>query len=132
MIGANCCTISDRIESMALPSAKQGLLSLQIKDKKELYSAYMPYIKGGAIFVPTPKRYHLGDEVFLMVSFLEDKSRLPVVGKVVWVSPMGQMGGRRPGVGVQLSEAAENEEIRTKIEATLAGMLESDTPTHTM
>jgi type IV pilus assembly protein PilZ len=117
---------------MALPSAKQGLLSLQIKDKKELYSAYMPYIKGGAIFVPTPKRYHLGDEVFLMVSFLEDKSRLPVVGKVVWVSPMGQMGGRRPGVGVQLSDAPENEEIRTKIEATLAGMLESDTPTHTM
>ena len=117
---------------MALPSAKQGLLSLQIKDKKELYSAYMPYIKGGAIFVPTPKRYHLGDEVFLMVSFLEDKSRLPVVGKVVWVSPMGQMGGRRPGVGVQLSEAAENEEIRTKIEATLAGMLDSETPTHTM
>ena len=64
---------------MSTPSAKQGLLSLQIKDKKELYSAYMPYVKGGAIFVPTPKRYQLGDEVFLMVSFLEDKSRLPVV-----------------------------------------------------
>jgi len=96
---------------MSTPSAKQGLLSLQIKDKKELYSAYMPYVKGGAIFVPTPKRYQLGDEVFLMVSFLEDKSRLPVVGKVVWVSPMGQMGGRRPGVGVQMSEASENEEI---------------------
>ena len=117
---------------MSAPSAKQGLLSLQIKDKKELYSAYMPYVKGGAIFVPTPKRYQLGDEVFLMVSFLEDKYHLPVVGKVVWVSPMGQMGGRRPGVGVQLSEASENEEIRTKIEATLAGMLDSETPTHTM
>ena len=38
---------------MATPSAKQGLLSLQIKDKRELYSAYMPYVKGGAIFVPT-------------------------------------------------------------------------------
>ena len=117
---------------MSAPSAKQGLLSLQIKDKKELYSAYMPYVKGGAIFVPTPKRYQLGDEVFLMVSFLEDKSRLPVVGKVVWVYPIGQMGGRRPGVGVQMSEASENEEIRTKIEATLAGMLDSETPTHTM
>jgi len=117
---------------MSAPSAKQGLLSLQIKDKKELYSAYMPYVKGGAIFVPTPKRYQLGDEVFLMVSFLEDKSRLPVVGKVVWVSPMGQMCGRRPGVGVQMSESPENEEIRTNIEATLAGMLDSDTPTHTM
>ena len=78
---------------MATPTAKQGLLSLQIKDRKELYSAYMPYVKGGAIFVPTPKRYHLGDEVFLMVTFMEDKARLPVVGKVVWVSPMGQMGG---------------------------------------
>ena len=105
---------------------------MQIKDKKELYSAYMPYVKGGAIFVPTPKRYQLGDEVFLMVNFVEDKARLPVVGKVVWVSPMGQMGGRRPGVGVRLSEAAENEEIRTKIETSLAGMLDSDTPTHTM
>jgi type IV pilus assembly protein PilZ len=117
---------------MATPIAKQGLLSLQIKDRKELYSAYMPYVKGGAIFVPTPKRYHLGDEVFLMVTFMEDKARLPVVGKVVWVSPMGQMGGRRPGVGVQLSDAAENHEIRHKIEATLAGMMDSNSPTHTM
>jgi type IV pilus assembly protein PilZ len=117
---------------MSTPAAKQGLLSLQIKDKKELYSAYMPYIKGGAIFVPTPKRYHLGDEVFLMVSFIEDKARLPAVGKVVWVSPMGQMGGRRPGVGVQLSEVAENHEIRHKIETTLVGNLDSDLPTHTM
>jgi type IV pilus assembly protein PilZ len=55
-----------------------------------------------------------------------------VVGKVVWVSPMGQMGGRRPGVGVQMSEAAENHEIRNKIEIILAGMLDSDNPTHTM
>lgn len=117
---------------MGNPTAKQGLLSLQIKDNKELYSAYMPFVKGGAIFVPTPKRFHLGDEVFLMVSFLEDKSRLPVVGKVVWISPMGQMGGRRPGVGVQLGEAAENEEIRRKIDVNLAGLQDSELPTHTM
>jgi type IV pilus assembly protein PilZ len=117
---------------MGPPSAKQGLLSLQIKDNKELYSAYMPFVKGGAIFVPTPKRFHLGDEVFLMVSFLEDKTRLPVVGKVVWVSPVGQMGGRRPGVGVQLGEAAENDEIRKKIDVNLVGMQDSEIPTHTM
>jgi type IV pilus assembly protein PilZ len=117
---------------MGPPSAKQGLLSLQIKDNKELYSAYMPFVKGGAIFVPTPKRFHLGDEVFLMVSFLEDKTRLPVVGKVVWVSPVGQMGGRRPGVGVQMGEAAENDEIRKKIDVNLVGMQDSEIPTHTM
>ncbi len=117
---------------MGSTAAKQGLLSLQIKDKTELYSAYMPYIKGGAIFVPTPKRYDLGDEVFLMVNFLEDKARLPAVGKVVWVSPGGQMGGRHLGVGVQFSDASENDEIRNKIEAILAGLLDSDNPTHTM
>jgi type IV pilus assembly protein PilZ len=117
---------------MASPSAKQGLLTLQIKDKKELYSAYMPYVKGGAVFVPTPKRFQLGDEIFLMVNFLEDKSRLPVQGKVVWVSPMGQMGGRRPGIGVQLCDVAENEEIRNKIETILAGMMDLEIPTYTM
>ena len=77
-------------------------------------------------------RYQRRGDLCPLVNVLAPRRSLPVVGKVVWVSPMGQMGGRRPGVGVQLSEAAENEEIRNKIEATLAGMLESDTPTHTM
>ena len=42
--------------------ARQGILSLAIKDKAALYNAYMPYLKSGGIFVPTPKRYFLGDD----------------------------------------------------------------------
>lgn len=49
---------------MSAVSGRQGILSLAVKDKAALYNAYMPYIKHGGIFVPTPKRYFLGDEVF--------------------------------------------------------------------
>lgn len=112
--------------------ARQGILSLAIKDKAQLYGAYMPYVKGGGIFIPTTKRYSLGDEVFLLLSLLEDKDRLPVAGKVVWVTPAGSQGNRAAGIGVQFADSAEAETVKGKIETLLAGMLESDKPTQTM
>jgi len=112
--------------------ARQGILSLAIKDKAQLYGAYMPYVRGGGIFVPTTKRYSLGDEVFLLLSLLEDKDRLPVAGKVVWVTPPGSQGNRAAGIGVQFADSAEAETVKGKIETLLAGTLEADKPTHTM
>lgn len=112
--------------------ARQGILSLAIKDKAQLYGAYMPYLKGGGIFIPTTKRYSLGDEVFLLLSLLEDKDRLPVAAKVVWVTPPGAQGNRAAGIGVQFADSAEAETVKGKIETLLAGSLEADKPTHTM
>jgi type IV pilus assembly protein PilZ len=112
--------------------ARQGILSLAIKDKAQLYSAYMPFVKGGAIFIPTTKRYSLGDEVFLLLSLLEDKDRLPVAGKVVWITPPGAQGNRAAGIGVQFADSVEAETVKNKIETLLAGTLDSDKPTHTM
>ena len=111
--------------------ARQGILSLAIKDKAALYNAYMPYLKTGGIFVPTPKRYFLGDEVFLLLTLLEEKDRLPAAGKVVWVTPPGAQGNRAPGIGVQFGDTAEGEAARGKIEALLAGHA-ANKPTHTM
>ncbi len=112
--------------------ARQGILSLAIKDKAQLYGAYMPFLKGGGIFIPTTKRYSLGDEVFLLLSLLDDKDRLPVAAKVVWVTPPGAQGNRAAGIGVQFADSAEAETVKGKIETLLAGMLEADKPTHTM
>ena len=85
----------------AAGGARQGILSCAIKDKAELYSAYMPFLKSGGVFVPTPKRYFLGDEVFLLLTLPESNERLPVAGKVVWVTPVGrrlrQLHGRAHG-----------------------------------
>ncbi|MCB1554264.1 MAG: PilZ domain-containing protein [Xanthomonadales bacterium] len=112
--------------------AKQGILSFAIKDKSALYNAYMPFVKGGGIFVPTPKKYSVGDEVFILLTLLDDKERLPVAGKVCWVTPNGSQGNRTAGIGVQFNDSAEAETVRGKIETLLAGILNSDKLTHTM
>ena len=113
-------------------AARQGILSLSLKDKAALYNAYMPYIRHGAIFVPTNKRYFLGDEVFLVLTLPESSERLPVAGKVCWVTPTGAQGNRAAGIGVQFADTAEGEAVKGKIETILAGTLNAEQPTQTM
>lgn len=111
---------------------RQGILSLQIKDKLSLYQAYMPFVKGGGLFVPTNRKYSLGDDVFILLSLADEKDRLPVPGKVIWITPVGAQGNRQAGIGVQFNEGSDGEAVRTKIESLLAGVLSSDKPTNTM
>jgi type IV pilus assembly protein PilZ len=113
-------------------AARQGILSLAIKDKAALYNAYMPYIRQGGIFVPTPRRYFIGDEVFLLLTLPDSSERLPVAGKVIWVTPAGAQGNRAAGIGVQFADTAEGEAVKNKIETTLAGTLNAEQPTQTM
>lgn len=112
-------------------SPRQGILSLTIKDKLALYAAYIPYIRDGGLFVPTNNSYRIGDEVFMLLSLMEEAEKLPVVGKVVWITPKGAQGNRTAGIGIQFS-GKDTGQARTKIETYLAGGLESDRPTHTM
>ena len=112
--------------------ARQGILSLAVKDKAQLYAAYMPYLKHGGIFVPTPRRYFLGDEVFVLLTLPESSDRLPVAGKVVWVTPTGAQGNRTAGVGVQFADTPEGDTVKGRIETLLAGALGADKPTNTM
>ncbi|WP_455207328.1 PilZ domain-containing protein [Kaarinaea lacus] len=118
---------------MAGPGAfKQGgILSLAIKDKSSLYTAYMPFIRNGGLFIPTNKKYKLGDEVFMLLTLMDEKEKLPVAGKIVWITPTGSQGNRLAGIGVQFSDQ-DNGQIRNKIEGYLAGALKSDRQTHTM
>ena len=112
-------------------SPRQGILSLTIKDKSALYAAYMPFVKGGGLFIPTAKPYHLGDEVFLLLSLMDEAERIPVAGRIVWITPRGAQGNRAAGIGVQFSDQ-DNGTARNKIETYLAGALHADRPTHTM
>jgi type IV pilus assembly protein PilZ len=113
------------------PGPQQGILKLEIEDKKALYAAYMPFIKNGGLFVETTKSYRIGDEVFVLVNLVEEGERLPVPGKVVWVTPVGAEGKRKPGIGIQCSDS-DGGATQKKIEAALAGMLESGQATKTM
>ncbi|HZH44359.1 MAG TPA: PilZ domain-containing protein [Lysobacter sp.] len=118
--------------AMGTGAGRQGILSVAIKDKAQLYHAYMPFLRNGGLFVPTPKRYFLGDEVFMLVTLPDSPERLPVAGKVVWVTPVGAQGNRPAGIGVQFADSAEGDAVKGKIETLLAGMLSSERPTHTM
>ena len=110
---------------------RQGILSLTIKDKNALYAAYMQFVKNGGLFIPTNKKYRLGDEVFMLLTRMEETERIPVAGKIIWVTPIGAEGNRAAGIGVQFSDQ-DGGVARNKIETYLAGALKSDRPTHNM
>ena len=115
----------------AAMNPRQGILSLSIKDKGALYAAYMPFVKNGGLFIPTTKDYKLGDEVFMLLTLMEETEKLPVAGKIIWITPKGSQGNRAAGIGVQFSEQ-DGGAARSKIETYLAGALKSDRQTHTM
>lgn len=110
---------------------RQGILSLTIRDKSALYASYMPFIKNGGLFIPTAKTYNIGDEVFMLLTLMDSKEKLPVAGRVVWITPVGAQGNKTAGIGVQFSDLDKGA-TKAKIEKQLAGALSSDRPTHTM
>ncbi len=107
-------------------------LSLNIKDLSILYAAYMPYVKGGGIFIPTNRTYKLGDEIFMLISLMTDPNKIPVAGTVVWITPAGAQGNKVQGVGVQFKDDESGQQARARIESLLAGHAKVSRPTHTM
>ena len=109
---------------------KQGVLSLTIKDRAVLYAAYMPFVEQGGLFVPTNKKFQLGEEVFILLALMDEPEKIPINGRVIWITPKGAQGNRQAGIGAQFSDA--NFVAVTKIEDHLGPGLLSDRPTHTM
>ena len=91
----------------------------------------MPYVQNGGLFIPTNRTYSLGDEVFMLLTLMDDNERLPVAGTIIWMTPKGAQGNRAHGIGVQFSQQDKGA-TRSKIETHLAGALKSDRITHTM
>lgn len=115
---------------MRMPGGRSGIMSLEIRDKAALYAAYMPFIKNGGLFIPADKNYKMGEELFLLLHIMDEADKIPVAGKVIWITPKGAQGNRAAGIGVQFSD--QDDTARVTIENHLAGSLDSDRPTHTM
>jgi len=113
-------------------AGRPGVLSLNIRERTALYAAYMPFLAGGGIFIPTNRQYHLGEEVFMLLSLMDDPQRIAVQGKVVWVTPEGVQGNRTQGIGVQFTRDDTGAAARATIEKILGETLASNRPTHTM
>ena len=112
--------------------ARPGVLSLNIRERAALYAAYMPFLKGGGIFIPTSREYKLGEEVFMLLALMDDPNRIAVQGKVVWITPEGVQGNRTQGIGVQFTQDETGAAARATIEKFLGETLASQRPTHTL
>jgi type IV pilus assembly protein PilZ len=119
--------------SKAVPGGmRSGVLSLNIRERTALYAAYIPWIEGGGIFIPTTRGYKLGDEVFMLLTLMDDPNRIAVQGKVVWITPPGIQGARAQGIGVQFTKDDTGRSAKGRIEGILGALLASSRPTHTM
>ncbi len=119
--------------SEAKPAPQRpSVLSLNINSKSALYAAFMPHLKAGGIFIPTTRAYKIGDEVFMLLSLMDDPAKLPIAGTVVWVTPAGAQNGRAQGIGVHLNNDKGGQEARRNIEGQLGGVMQSARPTHTL
>ena len=113
-------------------TARPGVLSLNIREKAALYAAYMPFLRGGGIFIPTSRSYALGEEVFMLLSLMDDPNKIAVQGKVVWITPEGVQGNRTQGIGVQFTQDETGANAKSTIEKILGESLASTRTTHTM
>lgn len=116
----------------AAATPRPSVLSLNINSKSALYAAYMPHLRNGGIFVPTSRGYSLGDEVFMLLSLMDDPAKLPIAGSVAWITPAGAQNSKAQGIGVQFKSDESGTEARRKIEGLLGGVMQSSRPTHTI
>jgi type IV pilus assembly protein PilZ len=124
-------TMSDVGETKGRAGARPSVISLAIREKAALYAAYMPFVQGGGIFVPTNRAANLGDDLYLLLTLLEDSTKFAVPGKVAWMTPPGSTG-RQQGLGIQFARNDAGEQVRAKIEELIGGALRSSRPTHTL
>jgi len=112
--------------------ARPSVLSLAIKEKAALYAAYMPFLSNGGIFVPTNKAYKVGDEIYLILSLMEDASKYPIAGKVAWITPAGANNNKAQGIGVHFPADESGKRVKQRIEEILGAAIGSSRATHTL
>jgi type IV pilus assembly protein PilZ len=112
--------------------ARPSVLSLPIKEKAALYAAYMPFLVNGGIFVPTAKSYKIGDDIYLILTLMDDPTKYPVAGKIAWVTPAGANNNKAQGIGVHFSSDESGQRVRLRIEELLGAALASSRATHTL
>ena len=90
----------------------------------------MSFLQNGGLFVPTTRPYRLGDEVFLLLTLMDEPEKLPVAARVVWITQEGTQGNRQEDIGIEFSD--EDVTINARIENYLAASLTSERVTHTL
>ena len=105
-------------------------VTVEFRNDKDLYKAYMPFIVNGGLFIETYQSYTLGDEIELQVSLPDSLESSTVSSQVCWITPSGVQNGTPPGIGVNFVD--DPEQVRNQIEKSIGRLLNSSEPTLTM
>ena len=123
-------TVTDT-ESAAKLAPCPSVISLSIREKGALYAAYMPFVENGGLFVPTQRPAQLGDDLYVILTLMDDPAKVAIPGKVAWITPAGTTG-RQQGIGIQFSRTDASMQARAKIEDLLGSTLKSSRPSNTV
>lgn len=113
-------------------ASRPWMLSLTLGDKNTAANLYMPFIKGGGVFVESDKEYNLGDPVFVLLTVGEEAKKFPINGKVVWICGVNARGDKAQGIGVQFPKDDSGEGVRVAIEQMIGKMQNSMKKTATL
>ncbi|HXH55410.1 MAG TPA: PilZ domain-containing protein, partial [Gammaproteobacteria bacterium] len=112
-----------KVQELRIEERRKGnVLSLSIKDKAVLYTAYMSFLKEGGLFIPTKRAFAMDEQVTMLLTLMDEQESFTVHCSVVWITPEGAQGNRAQGVGLQFM-GEEGKQVRNKIETYLAGTL---------
>ena len=120
------------VSSSTSAASRPSIVQLAIKDKETLHAAYIPLFKEGGIFIASAREYKLGDDVYILLTLLDDTERYPVAGKVAWITPAQAAGNRSQGVGVRFPSDEKCRSLKSKIEEILGARMASDHLTQTI
>jgi len=104
---------------------RNSFLYFHIETLETLARLYMPFIRSGALCVPTTDHLSKGDKAFLLIRFMHEQLPSPVCATVIWVtqaqrSPDKYAAHIQTGIGLALRND-EGQQIRRKIEDYLSG-----------
>ena len=113
-------------------ATRPSIVQLAIKEKADLFAAYIPLFKEGGIFISTSRDYKLGDDIYLLLTLPEETQRHPVTGKVAWITPAHAAGNQPQGIGVRFPPDDKSRMLKALIEEILGSSLSSNRPTLTI
>jgi type IV pilus assembly protein PilZ len=99
-------------------------INYALDTQSALYLAYMPFIKGGGLFIRTLQFYPLGTALNLVLKLMNEHELYGVEGKIVWITPKAAQGNKFPGIGLQFM-GMNGANLCNKIEDYLVEMLPS-------
>ncbi len=95
-------------------------INITIAEKKELYKCYMPFVQGGALYIPLADfDFQIGQKVFIILTLPNEKTKKTISGKIIWINKTTQ----NKGFGVTLGEGTQAKALKDLIETIIV-----DTP----